>query len=121
MKLRRSCPDAATHWVAAVFQHVRRGQERVPEGIDCCRAVWFREDGRDLTLAPQFLSAEQVSVGPLLILATVHVLTMATWLGIWSVLLVRSRRVTRTDRFKNAMNRAGGTILIVLGIGTVTT
>lgn len=72
-----------------------------------------------LTLAPQFLTAQQVGVGPLLIFASVHVLAMATWLGLWSIILRRGRRLTRSTWFSNLVNRVGGAILVVLGVRSV--
>lgn len=72
-----------------------------------------------LTLAPQFLTAQQVGIGPLLLFASVHVLAMATWLGLWSIVLRRGRRVTRSDWFTKAVNRVGGAILVALGVRTV--
>jgi threonine/homoserine/homoserine lactone efflux protein len=72
-----------------------------------------------LTLAPQFLAAEEAHIGSMLILASVHVLAMATWLTLgWSV-LSRGHRVSRSEHFKRTANRAGGVILVALGVRTV--
>ena len=73
-----------------------------------------------LTLAPQFLSAHQVGVGPLLLLASVHVLVMSIWLGLWSLVLRRGRRFAQSDWFAKTVNRVGGAILVALGVRTVT-
>ena len=72
-----------------------------------------------LTLAPQFLTAEQVHVGSLLILASLHVLAMTIWLSAWAIVLAKGGRVTRSDKLKCAVNRLGGAILIALGVRTV--
>jgi len=71
-----------------------------------------------LTLAPQFLSAHQIGYGSMLGLATVHVTAMTLWLTVWSGMLVKGRRWTSSRRFRDALNRAGGVILIGLGIRT---
>lgn len=74
-----------------------------------------------LTLAPQFLTAQQVQVGPLLLLASVHVLVMALWLGLWSAVLLRGHRISQSHRFTTTVSRLGGAILVALGVRTVTT
>ncbi len=71
-----------------------------------------------LTLAPQFLSADHVGAGSLLVLATAHVAAMALWLLMWSVVLTRSRRVTGSKLFKDTVDRIGGTVLVYLGVRT---
>jgi len=73
-----------------------------------------------MTLAPQFLTAQQVGVGPLLLLASVHVLAMGVWLGSWSVVLRRGRWLAQSDWFAKTVNRVGGAILVALGVRTVT-
>jgi threonine/homoserine/homoserine lactone efflux protein len=74
-----------------------------------------------LTLAPQFLSAREAGVGPLLILATAHIAAMACWLGGWSLMLSRARRLTRSRDFRAWVSRAGGIVLVGLGIRTAAT
>ena len=74
-----------------------------------------------LTLAPQFLSAAQMSVLSMVMLASVHVLVMATWLLAWSAVLRTGRTITESDRFARVVNRLGGTILIALGVKTAAT
>lgn len=71
-----------------------------------------------LTLAPQFLTADQVGVLTMLLLATVHVAVMAVWLTVWTAVLRRARRAARSDRLTTTVNRVGGAILIALGIRT---
>lgn len=71
-----------------------------------------------LTLAPQFLSADQVRPGPMLVLATAHVMAMALWLLLWSVVLTKSRKVTASRLFTDTVDRTGGTVLVVLGVRT---
>jgi threonine/homoserine/homoserine lactone efflux protein len=43
---------------------------------------------------------------------------MTLWLTVWSGMLVKGRRWTSSRRFRDALNRAGGVILIGLGIRT---
>ncbi len=74
-----------------------------------------------LTLAPQFLTADQVGVLTMLLLATVHVAVMAVWLTVWTAVLRRARRAARSDRLTTTVNRVGGAILIALGICTART
>lgn len=74
-----------------------------------------------LTLAPQFLTADQVGVLTMLLLATVHVAVMAVWLTVWTAVLRRGRRAARSDRLTTTVNRVGGAILIALGIRTART
>lgn len=74
-----------------------------------------------LTLAPQFLSAEQMSVPAMLALASVHVTAMAAWITCWALVLRTGRRVTQSDQFKTLVNRLGGAILVGLGLRTATT
>lgn len=71
-----------------------------------------------LTLAPQFLTAREIGVWPLLQLATVHVFTMAAWLALWTFALSGARRIASSPDFRTWVNRAGGSILIALGIRT---
>ncbi|HEY1640965.1 MAG TPA: hypothetical protein VGG35_09775 [Streptosporangiaceae bacterium] len=59
--------------------------------------------------------------GPLLILATAHVAAMAGWLGVWSLMLARARRLTRSRDFRAWISRAGGVVLIGLGVRTAVT
>lgn len=68
-----------------------------------------------LTLAPQFLTAAQVSIWPMLIMASIHVAMMSLWLGIWAGALARSKRLVKSPRFGTYINRIGGAVLIVLG------
>ncbi|MGA8118089.1 MAG: LysE family translocator [Actinocatenispora sp.] len=74
-----------------------------------------------LTLAPQFLSAGHVGVGALLALATVHVLVMATWLGVWGVALSGARRIITMQGLKAWINRVGGAVLVALGVRAAAT
>jgi threonine/homoserine/homoserine lactone efflux protein len=74
-----------------------------------------------LTLAPQFLTARDVGVAPLLLLATVRVLTMAGWLFTWTAVLSRARRIASSSKFRTWVNRTGGTVLIALGVRTAVT
>lgn len=71
-----------------------------------------------LTLAPQFLNARQIGVFPMLVLATVHVVAMASWLAIWSLAMSFARRATSSNAFRTWVNRLGGAVLVALGIRT---
>ena len=46
---------------------------------------------------------------------------MAAWLGAWSLLLVRARRLTRSGSFRAWISRIGGVVLIGLGVRTAAT
>ena len=74
-----------------------------------------------LTLAPQFLTARDVGLPSMLALATVHVLIMVVWLGVWSVALSGARRLTQFPGFRTWVNRAGGAVLVALGVRTAVT
>jgi threonine/homoserine/homoserine lactone efflux protein len=52
----------------------------------------------------------------MLALATTHVLIMVLWLSIWSVALTGARRLTQFPGFRAWVNRAGGAVLVVLGV-----
>ena len=54
------------------------------------------------------------------LLASVHVLVMGVWLGVWSIVLRRGRRLAQSDWFAKTVNRVGGAILVALGVRTVT-
>jgi threonine/homoserine/homoserine lactone efflux protein len=73
-----------------------------------------------LTLAPQFLTARTVGVGPFLLLATVHAVTMGLWLTGWAAILVRGHRITASQWFRTMVGRASGAVLVVLGLRTLT-
>lgn len=72
-----------------------------------------------LTLGPQFLNAQQVGVASMLVLASVHVLAMGSWLGLWSVALKRTQHLPRSKWFARAVNRVGGAILVALGVRSI--
>lgn len=74
-----------------------------------------------LTLAPQLLTVRDFGIAPLLALATVHVLAMATWLTIWTCALSGARRLTHHPDFRTWVNRAGGTVLVALGLRAAAT
>lgn len=69
-----------------------------------------------LTLAPQFLRPEQPVWGPMTVLATAHALFVVCWLGAWVVVSAAGVRLLRTDRARRVINRAGGAILVALGL-----
>lgn len=71
-----------------------------------------------LTLAPQFLNADHLEAGSLLVLATAHIVAMALWLLLWSVVLTRGREITRSRSFKDTVDRIGGAVLVALGVRT---
>lgn len=74
-----------------------------------------------LTLPPQFLTAAQVSMWPMLVMASIHVVVMPLWLAVWAGALSRGRRLVRSPRFGAYINRTGGTVLVALGIRTLAT
>jgi threonine/homoserine/homoserine lactone efflux protein len=71
-----------------------------------------------LTLAPQFLTARDLGLGPMLALATVHVTIMTAWLAGWSVAFAQARRLTQSASIRAWISRAGAATLIALGIRT---
>ena len=117
-RARRGRPDRACR--AARRSLPWAGHHAYPQAV-LANVLNPKAAGVYLTLAPQFLSAREVGVGPLLILATVHVAAMAAWLGAWSLLLVRARRLTRSGRFRAWISRIGGVVLIGLGVRTAAT
>jgi threonine/homoserine/homoserine lactone efflux protein len=96
------------------------GQHAYPQAV-LANVLNPKAAGVYLTLAPQFLSAREVGVGPLLVLATAHVAAMAAWLGAWSLMLSRARRLTRSRDFRAWVSRTGGVVLVGLGIRTAAT
>ena len=73
-----------------------------------------------LTLAPQFLDPGRSVLVPLLVLATAHAAFVTLWLGGWTVVSQAGARLLRTERAKAAINRAGGAILVGLGLRAAT-
>lgn len=73
-----------------------------------------------LTLAPQFLDPGRSVLVPLLVLATAHAAFVALWLGGWTMVSQAGARLLRTERAKAAINRAGGAILVALGLRAAT-
>lgn len=74
-----------------------------------------------LTLAPQFVPAQEMSLPPMLALAGVHIVVMAVWLASWAagVRLAEQRFDFRT--WIARIHRLGGAVLIVLGLRTAVT
>lgn len=69
-----------------------------------------------LTLAPQFLPAHSVNLFSMSVLAGTHVVIMAIWLAFVGLMLSAVSQRTATDRAIQALRRAGGVILIALGL-----
>ncbi|GGZ30045.1 threonine transporter RhtB [Streptomyces inusitatus] len=73
-----------------------------------------------LTLAPQFV-VRQHSLGlggQILTLATAHVLLIALWLLLWTLLVRRASRLVREPGFKRAIARVTAVVLLALGVRT---
>ncbi|WP_236686153.1 LysE family translocator [Corynebacterium testudinoris] len=69
-----------------------------------------------LTLAPQFVNTEGVSVSAMLTLAGVHIVVMTVWLGAWSFGLTSLAVRFDPRRWIRVINAAGGVALIALGV-----
>ncbi|MEV4754950.1 LysE family translocator [Micromonospora sp. NPDC049559] len=74
-----------------------------------------------LTLVPQFVDPRRPLVGQVLVLATAQVLLIALWLLGWTVVIGRAARVLRSRRFRTALDRTTGTVLVALGLRTALT
>ncbi len=72
-----------------------------------------------LTLAPQFIPAFSVGVVSMLLLATVHILVMAAWLGIWSTGLTALASHFDPQSWRRRIDALGGAVLVFLGIRSV--
>lgn len=101
-----SPPPAPTNWARSLFTAYLANVLNVKAA-----AVY-------LTLAPQFLSPEQMSVSALLCLGLVHVAIMATWLSAWAGGLHLARRRFDPARWSRHLNAAGAGVLIGLGVRT---
>ena len=97
----------------------QRADLQIAESAGLC--VYPKAAAVYLTLAPQFLTAREVGLPSMLALATVHVLIMVVWLGVWSVALSGARRLTQFPGFRTWVNRAGGAVLVALGVRTAVT
>lgn len=71
-----------------------------------------------LALAPQFIAAQQVGVGPMVALALVHVALMAGWLELWGVGFASGLRRLDRAALRRWTDRVGGAILVGLGVRT---
>lgn len=71
-----------------------------------------------LTLGPQFVPAESVGVGSMLLLAAVHVTVMVAWLGIWSTGLAAIASRLSIQTWTRRIDRVGGLLLVALGART---
>jgi threonine/homoserine/homoserine lactone efflux protein len=69
-----------------------------------------------LTLAPQFLEPGRPVWAPMTVLVTTHAVFVAGWLGTWILVSSAGARLLRTDRARRMINRAGGAILVALGL-----
>lgn len=74
-----------------------------------------------LTLAPQFVPAQEMSMPPMLALAGVHVVVMAVWLASWAEGLRLAGRRFDFRTWITRIHRFGGAVLIVLGLRTAVT
>jgi threonine/homoserine/homoserine lactone efflux protein len=72
-----------------------------------------------LTLAPQFVrtpSGGTGLLGQMLVLAAAHVGVAVGWLLCWSVIVGAARVAVRSSRFRRAVDRITGSVLIMLGV-----
>lgn len=69
-----------------------------------------------LTLAPQFIPVGSVNLASMSILAAVHVVVMALWLGCVGFTLSAVRRRVAVERFLGVVQRAGAVVLMALGV-----
>jgi threonine/homoserine/homoserine lactone efflux protein len=69
-----------------------------------------------LTLAPQFLLPGRPLWVLMAVLVTAHAAVVIGWLGVWIVVSSAGARLLRTDRARRLTNRAGGAILVALGL-----
>ncbi|KAB8162207.1 LysE family translocator [Streptomyces sp. 3MP-14] len=74
-----------------------------------------------LTLAPQFLDPARPLGRQLLLLASVHALLIASWLGLWTALLTRAGRLLRGPRPRRLLARASAVALLLIGIRSAAT
>lgn len=74
-----------------------------------------------LTLAPQFIPAEQMGVPAMLLLSACHVALMAVWLGVWGSGIVAARRRLDLARWRSRIEQIGGAVLIALGLRAAVT
>lgn len=74
-----------------------------------------------LSLAPQFLPADRVGVATVLTLGAAHVALMAAWLGLWAAGLRVAHRRIDPRRWRRRLDRAGGVVLVALGMRTAVT
>lgn len=72
-----------------------------------------------LTLAPQFLSADQAAVPSMLCLASLHIIIQVAWLGFWIIGWSRLSRRFDPALWRRRINALGGAVLVALGIRTV--
>jgi threonine/homoserine/homoserine lactone efflux protein len=72
-----------------------------------------------LTLAPQFLSADQAAVPSMLCLASLHIIIQVAWLGFWIFGWSRLSRRFDPALWRRRINALGGAVLVALGIRTV--
>ncbi|MER5768321.1 LysE family translocator [Streptomyces sp. NPDC001985] len=71
-----------------------------------------------LTLVPQFLTSSHPVAPQIAVLAVAHVGVVVTWLLFWTSVVSAARTVIDTPRFRRAMARAAGAVLVALGVRT---
>ena len=69
-----------------------------------------------LTLAPQFLPNGPVQVQDMIVLASVHVILMAAWLGVLGLALARVVARAGVRSLLQYLRRIGGAALVTLGV-----
>lgn len=73
-----------------------------------------------LTLAPQFVEPGRPLWPQILALVTAQSLLVGVWLGGWSLVLGRARRVWQSGRFTRTLRRLTAVTLVYLGVRTAT-
>lgn len=115
-----------------VWRSVRRPSAGTPAGSEVtrqrrARQLWaayvanvlnVKAASVYLTLAPQFIPASSVGVASMTVLAAVHIIAMAAWLGVWSMGLTALTSRVDLRRWLRWIEATGGAILVFLGLRT---
>ncbi|MFF2847950.1 LysE family translocator [Streptomyces sp. NPDC058001] len=73
-----------------------------------------------LTLVPQFLASSRPLAPQIAAIAVAHMAVVLVWLLFWTSVVAAARTAVDTPRFRRAMGRLAGAVLITLGIRTAT-
>jgi len=74
-----------------------------------------------LTLTPQFVDPRQALLPQVLILATAQAALLAVWLLAWTLALGKAAHTAASPRFRAALGRITGTVLVGLALRTAVT